>query len=246
LATRYNGFMSEPSESDASQLQVAELRRRLADAEQRLRLIGFEIHDGLAQDLAGAIMFLDAAKKDATYSCPEGLKNVERGMQLVREAMADARRLIAALDAPTAEVTSLTAAVRSLVDRTEADFVLLIDFVEPLVEPRLSSAARATVLRVVREALTNVWRHSQSPRAEVRLREQDGELVVTVRDWGVGFDTLTTEQGHYGLKGIRERATLLGGKASITSTPGQGTTVQFSLPIHDNQTEADDASEKRR
>jgi len=199
--------------------------------EQRLRLVGYEIHDGLVQDLAGAIMFLDAAKKDATFSCPDGLKNIKRGMQLVREAMADARRLIANLDAPTPEVASLTAAVRSLVERTEADFGLPIDLLAPETEPSLSGAARAAALRVIREALMNVVRHSQSPRAEVRLQEQNGELIVTVRDWGVGFDPSQGAPGHFGLPGIRERAALLGGRACVASSPGQGTTVQVALPI---------------
>lgn len=238
--------MSQPEESETLRQQLTDLRHRLAGAEQRLRLIGFEIHDGLVQDLAGAMMFLEAARKDATYACPEGLQNVERGMQLVRDAIGEARRLIAALDTPLPQVTSLIPALRSLVARLKTDHRLQVDFVEPLVEPQLSSASRTTILRVAREALTNVWRHSQSPRAELSLREQDGRVVATVRDWGVGFDPLAARPGHYGLKGIRERAALLGGVATISSSPGQGTTVQFTLPMHDNQSEADDASEKRR
>ncbi len=222
------------NESDNPNGGVSDLQRKLVEAEQRLQLIGYEIHDGLVQDLAGAIMFLEAAKRDATYSCPEGLQNVERGMQLVREAIAEARRLIAGLDTPLPQVASLVAAVRSLIDRERADHGLQIDFIEPLVEPRLSSAARATLLRVIREALTNVWRHSQSPRCELSLREHEGKLVATIRDWGIGFDPLTTRPGHYGLKGIRERAALLGGAASITSSPGQGTTVEFALPLEEN------------
>ena len=231
--------MNSEEDRDALQQQVAHLRRQLADAERRLRLIGFEIHDGLVQDLAGAAMFLDAAKKDATYSCPEGLQNVERGMQLVRSAIGEARRLIGGLDTPLPQVDSLTAAVRALIERMQHDHGLRIDFTEPLHEPHLTSAARATMLRVIREALNNAWQHSQSPRAEVTLHEEAGHLVATVRDWGVGFDPRGVHPGRYGLKSIRERAELLEGTAAISSKPGQGTTVRFSLPLEDSETTAE-------
>ena len=227
--------MSQDDQHNTLLAQVSDLRRRLAEADRRLQLIGYEIHDGLVQDLAGAMMFLEAAKKDATYSCPEGLQNVQRGMQLVREAIGEARRLIGGLDSPLPQIDSLTAAIRSLGERLRTEHGLQVDFTPPLLEPQLSTAARATLFRVVREALTNVWRHSQSHRAEVSLREQDGQLVATVRDWGVGFDPLDRKPGHYGLQGIRQRAALLGGTASITSSPGQGTTVLFSLPVRDDE-----------
>lgn len=227
--------MNSADDPDALRGQVAHLRRQLAESERRLRLIGYEIHDGLVQDLAGAVMFMEAAKKDATYSCPEGLQNVERGMQLVRSAIGEARRLIGGLDTPLPQIDSLTAATRSLIERMRQDHGLQIDFTEPLLEPHLSSAARATMLRVIREALNNVWQHSQSQRAEVSLREEAGQLVATVRDWGVGFDSLSIRPGHYGLKSIRERAELLEGTATISSTPGQGTVVRFSLPLEGSE-----------
>lgn len=223
--------MTPESQRDALQHQVSYLLRLVHQCEQRLQLIGYEIHDGLMQDLAAAIMFLDAGRKDVTYSRPEGLQNADRGLQLVRDALAEARRLVITLDSPTPQVASLSTALGALADRLSADHGLQIDFVQPLVEPQLSSAARSTLLRVIREALTNVWKHSQSQRVELTLRERDGQLLATVRDWGVGFDPLQVEQGHFGLQGIRQRAALLGGTASITSSPGQGTTVEISLPL---------------
>ena len=74
-------------------------------------------------------------------------------------------------------------------------------------------------------------RHSGCNRAEVTLNQTNTSVLITVRDWGVGFDLKSVTKGHYGLTGMRERARLLGGKADIDSTPGEGTTVKVELPF---------------
>lgn len=221
-----------------------ELEQRLADAQQRLeaferqwQTLGAEIHDGLLQDLTAALFFLEAAKRDATFSSPEGLDNVERGLRLIRDAVGEGRRLISGAAAMPPQVESLSEAIRQLAGRIEQDHGIAVAFIPPPREPRLSPAVRWTVLRIVREALSNVWRHSRSPRAEVTLREHGGELIVAIRDWGQGFDPLTTKPESFGLAGIRERARLLGGTATITSRPGEGTVVEVKVPITEGKSQ---------
>jgi signal transduction histidine kinase len=83
----------------------------------------------------------------------------------------------------------------------------------------------------VSEALNNVCRHSQSPRAEVTLAATSDRLTLAIRDWGVGFDPTRVGAGHFGLAGIVRRVGLLGGQTTIDSAPGQGTTVHVVLPL---------------
>jgi signal transduction histidine kinase len=95
----------------------------------------------------------------------------------------------------------------------------------------LPQELETVVYRVVQEALTNVARHSGSPRASVGVVEVLGEVRVFVEDEGRGFDPEAVDPGRQGLLGMRERVELLGGRLSVESAPGQGTRVQVRLPI---------------
>jgi signal transduction histidine kinase len=79
--------------------------------------------------------------------------------------------------------------------------------------------------------LNNVERHSNSRRAAVSIVQRGGRILVSVRDFGVGFDTSAVHEGHFGLEGICERAKLLGGEAKIDSRAGEGTEVRVELPL---------------
>ena len=85
--------------------------------------------------------------------------------------------------------------------------------------------------RILREAITNVRKHSLSPTLRVRLRAQPSEVVAEVRDEGKGFDTSSDFRGRMGLFSMWARAQALGGECQIQSAVGQGTTVRVRLPI---------------
>ena len=79
-----------------------------------------------------------------------------------------------------------------------------------------------------------VARHAQACQAWVCVTEKDELLVIEVRDDGVGFEpTVISQQGHYGLIGLRERARLLGGQLTIISAPGKGTSMRVLLPVRE-------------
>jgi signal transduction histidine kinase len=99
---------------------------------------------------------------------------------------------------------------------------------------RLAPEHELAVYRIVQEALNNVVKHAQARHVDVHLKF-DAALSVSIRDNGVGFalpdrvDALT-DQGHFGLIGMRERAELIGAHLTIQSSPGQGTTVELTSP----------------
>ena len=88
------------------------------------------------------------------------------------------------------------------------------------------------VFRVLQESLTNIAKHAGATKVSVRVERRDGRLALEVRDNGRGFATSDpAKPGSFGLLGLRERASLLGGDISIDSVPGRGTTMRMSLPL---------------
>ena len=107
--------------------------------------------------------------------------------------------------------------------------------VEGSIAERLSPAIETTLYRCVQEALTNVAKHAEATRVWIELRQEPGQLACTVRDDGIGFDVrairvIRGESG-IGLLAIRERLAEVGGQLDITSAPGQGTCLSFTVPF---------------
>jgi two-component system sensor kinase len=98
--------------------------------------------------------------------------------------------------------------------------------------PPLAPAVATAVFRIVQEALTNIARHSGANDASVMLVCSADSVRAVVEDNGKGFDVeLAAERKSLGLIGARERARLAGGRLSVESSPGQGTTVMAEVPI---------------
>src|SRR5262249_29421336 len=106
-----------------------------------------------------------------------------------------------------------------------------VQFTNGMHSRRLSADLESAGFRIVQEALSNVERHSQAKRAEGFISEDAEMLRVEGRDYGVGFGTKQTDRGHFGLEAIQQRAKLVGGRARITSAPGEGTEVLVELPL---------------
>jgi PAS domain S-box-containing protein len=205
------------------------LRRLLKIQERERQLISYEIHDGLAQYLAGAMMHLEA--------CEHGLggsgenRELREGLRLLRAAADEARRLISGLRPPALDELGIIDAVETLAADARAE-VPRVEFTHRLPARRLPPDVETTIFRIVQESLSNVRRHAQAGSASVRI-EQHGEndVQVVVQDDGIGFDPASVADDHFGIEGIRQRAWLLGGEPLITSSPGSGTTVTVTLPI---------------
>jgi len=155
----------------------------------------------------------------------------EAGIKLVRDGLDETRRLISGLRPPILDEFGIVAALDYLVcdkygrDETEVRFTHDVQF------ERLAPPLESAVFRIVQESLTNARRHSNSELVHIQLEQRDKRLIVGIRDWGRGFDPEEIEDSRFGLRGIRERARLLGGQATIESTPGRGTHVVVDLPL---------------
>lgn len=207
------------------------LEQMLELQEHERRLIGYDIHDGLAQQLGGALMFLQAFRDQFADRPSEPWKSFEQGFQALSEAMAEARRLIDDLRPLVLEEGGILPAVEALIEKLHARFGMEIEYVADAELSRLEPVREFAVFRVVQEALSNARRHSRSKKVRVELRQRRDHLYLEVRDWGAGFDPEKVPPGHYGLEGIRERSRLLGGKVHIRSAPGEGTRIALEIPV---------------
>jgi signal transduction histidine kinase len=218
----------------AAQAERQLLVKSLEYHERDRQLVGFEIHDGIIQDMTAALMFLEASGAQATFAAADAQEQHERGLRILRSAVTEARRLIRGLIPVELDEAGIAVSLDHLVDRFRADQGMEIDYRADVRVRRLVPAVEMMVLRIVQEALNNVWKHSQTNRAQVRLLQIGDELEIYVRDWGVGFNPELASKSRYGLTGIRERARLLGGVATIDGGPGSGTRVSVRFALRDS------------
>jgi signal transduction histidine kinase len=125
------------------------------------------------------------------------------------------------------------AALEFLVFESQKNCAARIELTSEVRFTRLGTLLENALYRIVQESLTNACRYSQSPRIEIRLSRTDSRVLLDVRDWGVGFDPAAVGKSRFGLRGIRDRARLLDGEATITSAPGSGTHIHVELPQAD-------------
>lgn len=206
--------------------------------ERDRQLTAYELHDGLVQQIAAAVMHVDVLSRSADPTLAEQVAGIQ---QILRDAVAEARRLIGGLRPPMIDELGVMAALEYLVEQTRAKG-LKVRWRHDVQFERLPPLLEATVFRIVQEALHNVIRHSGSPRVQVTLRQVGEQIRIEVRDWGTGFDARKAAHGRYGLRGIRERARLLGGRASIRSFPDRGTRIRVTLPVAHSMSVAEGAA----
>jgi len=187
-----------------------------------------ELHDTLAQGLAGLILQLEAADSHLENGSPARAQAVVlQAMQRARTTLDEARRAIQALRPAALEQGSLVDAIGREVDQFAAATNVRATFEVGADSANLPPEMAQDVLRIVQESLTNVSRHAQASHVLVRLAWSSGGLQVTVQDDGVGFDPAQGlgRPGCFGLAGMQERAGRMGGELRVESERGRGTKV---------------------
>lgn len=228
-------------ELETAHQQLAEYATRVEEltlVAERQRMAR-ELHDTLAQGLAGLILQLEAADSRLTQSNPDKAQVIiQQAMGRARATLTDARRVIGDLRAKAFSPDDLINVVCEEVDRftVATGIPCTLDLAPP---PAIPVAICEHAHRAMSEGLTNVARHAQASQVWLTLGEQDGMLELVLRDDGVGFNLVGEGEapGHYGLIGMGERARLAGGSLEVTSAPGEGTTLTLRLPLEDREGE---------
>lgn len=208
------------------------LLREMLDLQERdRRLVAYEIHDGLAQQLAGALYKFQAIDQFREHDPSEARATFDDAMRLLRDGMGEARRLISGLRPPVLDEAGIEAAVNYLIAEQQQHGGPAIEFICEKGLGRLAPPLEGAVFRIIQESLTNARRYSQSDKVRVTIRTAAQEVLIDVQDWGIGFDSAQVVEGHFGIKGIRERARLMGGSAVIETAPSEGTRIRVRLPL---------------
>lgn len=212
------------------QLRAEEkVMRNLLDLqEQERKLIAYEIHDGVVQDLIGAQMRLDTFIQTRQ---PADVGPLTVASELLQKGIGEARRLIGGLRPLVIDEKGLVQAIQYLIAEEEQRGGPAIHFFHRVQFDRLPSLVEGTLFRIVQECITNARRHSGSPEVEIWLQQEQNRLTIRVRDYGCGFDLAAVPEGCFGLEGIRSRAQIFGGKSWIDTHLGEGTTVRVEIPL---------------
>jgi len=206
-------------------------RRALAAQEGERRRIALGLHDEVGQVLTGVLLQLDAL---AAAPSDELAAEVAETKQAVRQALEEVRRIARELRPEMLEQLGLVSALTELSSKfaQQSGIEVRRSFANRL--PPLSRDAELAVYRVAQESLTNVARHAQARRVEITLEPGAGSVVLSVADDGVGLAD-GAASGHGGLRGMRERAILVGGALAVDNGRA-GVRVRLEVPATGEET----------
>jgi PAS domain S-box-containing protein len=207
------------------------LKHLLQSSDHERQLIAYEIHDGLAQQLAGAIMLFETYFHQKNASPKKAAKAYHDALAMLRQGHAESRRLISGVRPPVLDESGVATAIAHLVSDWNSVKGPTVKYLRAVNFDRLAPIVENAIYRIVQEGLANACRHGQSQNVQVSLLQQQDRVKIEIRDWGVGFKVKDARETQFGLEGIRQRARLLGGKCSIRSKVGKGTRIVVELPI---------------
>ncbi|SIO10165.1 sensor histidine kinase [Agromyces cerinus] len=224
-------------ELQAAQGQLAAMHRDAGVVEERARLAR-EIHDTIAQSLTGLVMVaqrtgtrLDGVDGEAGASARADVELME---QMAREALTEARGLVASL-APVEPGAGLADALDRLAATFERETGVVVTVSASATG--LSREHEVVLLRSAQEGLANVRKHASARHAAVTIESIGGEVVLTVADDGVGPGAAAPGASGFGLSGIRDRTALVGGSFAIEPGAHGGTVLRVGIPRADAATD---------
>jgi two-component system, NarL family, sensor histidine kinase UhpB len=222
--------VSDVTERRREAAGLRELSASVVEArEEERRRIARELHDELGQRLTA--LKIDLATLAAQAGLPTDDVRVAAMQAMLDDTVASVRRIASDLRPLMLDDLGLNAAIEWLARDASRRMGIAVHTRLPLDEPAVEQRVATALYRMVQEALTNVARHAQAHSVEVALQAQDGQLVLTVADDGVGLTEQALQRaGSFGLMGLRERAHGLGGTIDVGPRPGGGTRLTVRLP----------------
>ena len=232
----------------------ARLVERVAESERRFRRISLgvlrlqeeersrisrDLHDGIGQLLTALKIQLELLEREAK-SLPEILSRVESARELSETALAEVRQLSHLLRPQMLDELGLESTLRWLARTFQKRTGIAVEVAFEGAERRANPDVETLVYRIVQEALTNVAKHSGASVATVTLRRTAERLSVRVEDRGAGFDPREAlsgkdEERGFGVRAMRDRVEFVRGRFSLRSAPGQGTSVEAEIPLHEEE-----------
>jgi signal transduction histidine kinase len=203
--------------------------QRVVEAQEQERArLARELHDETGQALTSILLGLKSLEEAADTD--EGRASVTALRELVVTTLRDVRGLAVELRPAALDDFGLVPALERLADTFREKTGLNVALEAQLGDGRLDPTLETTLYRIVQEALTNVLKHAEAQHVSISLVRKDGSISAVVEDDGRGFTPEAPPREALGLVGMRERVGLVGGRISIESAPGAGTTLAVEVP----------------
>jgi len=215
--------------------------------------IACEIHDGLVQTLAGINLKLDLCRELIFSDPTHSFELLSDAKAQLKTAIEESRQVIFNLRPLYFESMEVVPALKNYLKSYETQSHIRTVLIWSGDESAMAPTTKIVLFRIAQEALSNVQKHAKAERATITLTVAEGRIKGTIEDNGIGFDVEAMSQDptkwqSFGLKGIHERARLVGGTASVESRKGHGTRVLFDIPItpeEERQRGADQSPDRR-
>jgi signal transduction histidine kinase len=228
-----NREIKERKRAEADLRSLAAKVLKVQDEERRR--IARDLHDGVGQTLAGALMAVAQARSSEgplPAVCGSGLRQAE---ELLQHATREVRTVSHLLHPPLLDESGLMSAIRWYVEEFSKRSRVSVNLELDEERNRLSQEVKTAVFRIIQEALTNVYRHSHAQAVWIDIKCDESSLLLRIKDDGKGIPAGMLSMAPNGKTGVgltsmRERSTLLGGTFRIQSNGG-GTTVSVTVPI---------------
>ena len=223
-------------ELESTQGELARAEREAGVLEERQRLAG-EIHDTLAQGFTSIILQLETAELAIDSDPAEARSHVERALKAARDSLAEARSVLWALRPEILQREPFGAALGRTAQKWEETTGIQAEVKISEETGLLPPNVEVTLLRAAQEALVNVHKHAHASSVSLTLSYMEDVVILDVQDNGRGFAaTGTSDQDGlfsegYGLPAMRERVEHLGGRVSVETAPGEGTTLVVEIPL---------------
>jgi signal transduction histidine kinase len=213
----------------AQSVEAERLRHSMRASEEERARWARELHDDTLQELGALKVMLDAARQ--THDADRMTGSIDTALGQIEVSIRNLQALITELRPAALDQIGLLPALEALLKRVAATSGINVESEVRLEveEQRLDPEIERTLYRLVQESLTNVMKHASASRVSLELVEERGSVKVTIGDDGTGFDPTQISAG-FGLVGMQDRVGLVGGKVSVDSSPGAGTTVRAELP----------------
>jgi signal transduction histidine kinase len=228
----YIGSCIDETDGRAAEEALRSVSRKLIDAQEKERKrIARELHDDINQRLA--MVAIELQQLDSSPILPaKRHERIERLLKRTREISSDLQALSHELHSVTLEHLGLAAALRSFCSDLARHQKVKIEFVERNLPGSIGPEIALALLRVVQEGVHNAVKHSGGRKFQVELVGTPGEIQLTIRDFGVGFDPEQAMKGEgLGLMSMTERILPFNGTLSILSRPKQGTELIVRIPV---------------
>jgi PAS domain S-box-containing protein len=228
------------ADSRAATRQRSLVRALIAAQEEERRRIAYDLHDGLTQYVMASHAHLETFRHaHETGRMDRAATELDHGIQYLKEAIIESRRLVNGLRTLALDNMGLGGALEQLLNEEKVragwSEAILVNYVTSKLDKVLTTA----LFRITQEALTNARKHARADRVRIMLLENaapksvDSHITLEVRDWGRGFDTTVPidTNAHVGLQSMQERARLLNGTLSLQSMHGSGTVIRAVFPV---------------